>query len=799
MKRKQFILVAGVDWLEFKIKFEFQCLERLDQLKSKHAGAPLRFTLFNFLTGEVKVMDFSSRGSAVKPVVIKKYFPANISDYRYSRENSDLFVEFIGSTENKLSITDVYDYVIRIGKENPGELFEMSWFNSPVSADHAAFTLAFDYVYIDGKNTNIRSKKCLEPITKIDFVSPNRSTDEVAHFKNAFSVHGFIWLWHADKVDFHFDESNRESALILIKHINDLGFIPRENSVIDLIDYGPSVTSFYVQEKLPKKMWFSKTIRENQLYTFSMIRYAFLRYLERTSAFYLSKSTGVNVISNSLYSFTESEPPAGRNLPSIPNELRAINKFYSDYFNLPLDEEGRGYLVFTPDIREPILPSLKEAEQLRREQPRTIQRIVRPQLPASPRLIGPDIKPQGTQIFFVSGVDYTFNGISFFDKCKQRIANFLSNISTAGSPTFQFRIYDFETGIVTYLDTRSMNLPVLDNLCEPIRKSDYRTETDLFGKKQFVFNGRSNAMRMSDVYSDILRLGTELPGSLFELNFVCHCDESGPITTNFKEKLKSPGIDPLLSSTFDPDKITERILADEGNQELFDPSVATDFSNGIMSGSLLLTFQKALSQSARIYCWFYNSSDSVLKLMKAIVNGPFDLKPQQRRNSLPFIITSRQSLTELADDGQIPTAVAGYTVEEAYDIVIKLTNPDRSLRSVLEKISGKSSSPVVMKVRLGHLVYILGKILRASYLTHLARASKRHVYSGVPGIRTGFDSSAKGNYMAVNPVINKKFLNFFHAFFQLNVNEHEKNFYVCYESKNIWDTENFPDKKYEKE
>lgn len=799
MTRKQFILVAGVDWQEFKTKFEFQCLERMQQLRTKHAGAPLRFTLFNFLTGEVKVMDFSSQGSSMKPVMVKKFFPFNITEYEYTREGNDLSVEFIGSTDNKLSITDIYDYVIRIGIENPGELFEMSWFNVPVYADHAAFTRAFDHIYINHNRSNIRSKKCLEPLTEIDFISPNMSNGEVTNFKNAFSAEGVIWLWQADKADFPFDELNRESALVLVKHINDLGFIPVENTLIDLIQYDSALTYFYVQEKLPRKMWFSKKIKENQLYTFGMIRYVFFKYLERTSAFYLSKSTGVNVISNSLYSFTESESPAGRNLPSIPNDLRSLNKFYSDYFKLPLDDEGRGYLVFKEDIREPILPSLREAEQLRREQHRTIDRIVRPQLPESPRVIGPDIKPRGTQIFFVSGVDFTFNGINFFDKCKQRIANLLSNFSPAVSAIFQFRIYDFQSGIVTYLDTRSMNIPVIDNLCEAIRKSDYRQETDLFGKKQFVFKGRPNAMRMNDVYADIIKLGNELPESLYELNFVCHCDEGGPITTNFKEQLRSPGVDPLISSTFDPDKIADRFLADEGDQRLFDPSAATDFSNATMSGSLLHTVQRAFHSSARIHCWFYNTSDSVLKLMKAIVNGPFELKPQHRRNSLPFIITSRQAIPELDDDGQIPLAVAGYTIEEAYEIVIKLTNPDRSLKSVLEKISGNSSSPIVMKVRLGHLVFVLAKILRASYLTHLARATQKRVYSGVPGIRTGFDSSPKENYMVINPAINKKFLNFFHAFFKLNVNEHEKNFYVFYPSENEWDKENYPDKKYEKE
>lgn len=805
MPKRQFILVAGVDWGDFVIDFGKICENRMRILSNMHAGHELVFTIFDFRTGLVKSYEVTGSGQAKAPLVRKKFKPVKPGEYSRPDDWVHYEVLFTGKAKGKMSITDVYAEVQRIGKENPGELFEMSWFyltDGVSTIEQPLFIFTSQGNKLNKKGEKIRSPLDLDPKLDIDFVPPNMSAEQKTFFRAAFSEEGYIWLWNQWNYTRLFEYA--PLRLVLSRYVDTKGSAFRDEDLIDFSDLPAGSFDLHYRtlfEDIYRTHFYDYPGRLFTQAPYKTFRKVLYEDIEDSYPFLFSKASGVPVYGISAFSSSVPDADGPLSLFSVKGFSAEYHAAFARHLGIPVDPEGRNYLFFSDKIVPPPDTSFEELKKIYDDAhpPAPVQPppVPVPQFPLT--LPGGRIRREGLQHILVAGFDFTFSGIDFLASCRDRVTLLAGQYIKSGE-TAQFHIFDFTGGTIIHIDSRALDRPVTETAGQALSKSDFKTETDLFGQKEFVFDGRKQAMTMLSVYSMIIETGAHAPGSLKELSFFCHTDEQGPLTLNYTDEFFFISLDEdLKSPTIDPDRILERELRRAGEKKFFDPSVKWDFSNFLLSSRREAeSFRSAWHRAPDIRFWFYQASESVAMLIKAVVDGERKMKPG-RGQSAGFI-SQEQALPgpPVENPFPVPGSLAGFKDNEVFNIVIELRHPDKRLRHLMKRITGKDQSPVKMKERLGHLVYVLGKIMRASYMAHLAKASGKTVHAGIPGLVTDFVVSRQEPFKQADVAAFRKYYAFFNTYFRIEADE-IKGYYAAYTPERIWDDENFPGEEYREE
>jgi hypothetical protein len=269
---------------------------------------------------------------------------------------------------------------------------------------------------------------------------------------------------------------------------------------------------------------------------------------------------------------------------------------------------------------------------------------------------------------------------------------------------------------------------------------------------------------MLAVYLRIFDIGFKLPGKLMELSFFSHANESGPRLLNYFEELNnsSPaGKQPAVS--FDPEEVLRRTPQPSNEKLFYDPSPLYDFGNLLMSNDpARKSFVSAWHAQGITRVWGYHSTSGLYRLMRAVVQSK-DYSP------------------------------SGLT----FETVLTLKNPERSVRFLLHRITGDEHGPVRIKVKFGHILYVLSTILKSSYMYHLAQYSERSVYAGLPGTFASFESGAASDLMKIDIKAFGKYVGFFQNYFDFKADP-EKRGYSEYVKKNSWDKKDYPGTAYKR-
>jgi hypothetical protein len=792
MARKQFILVAGVDWLNFTIDYGLFCENRMRILLRNHAGSALKFTILNFAKGTITTVETERPGVSTTKTE-KKFKPILAKEYRIDPEFPG-DPDFIGKAKGKMSVVDVYKAVQQIGKDSPGELVEMSWFYRGMY--HSYPDLTHTYQYLEDRSYYLRSPESLDPDFYLDFAPQNMNRtkkdgkkSDFENFTSAFSSDGYIWLWGGYLIPSYAGETDFELFKALEKSLGAILYtgIP-DTSLIDISGFTASQyerlsdrlelhfyltlreekTEFtFLPDLLEKRTPFPREFLVDKV-PFSFIKY-FISGVESSAGVALMHATKIKTYAASEYLPDEPDDSSPTGLFHIPEKFGSYIDFFRTYYNIKTDPEDRLYMEYTaaftgvdrPRVYDFFIPKFKIPDEPKKPEllPEQIDREFR------------ELKLQGHQFIFVAGVDFVSNDndrIDFYQLCIDRVkvcmdkyVNFLP---------IQFQILDFTSGTVSYIDSRMITkTPLKVKLYKSIDPAkDYDLKKDQSGFEQRFFRGKEGVMRVNEIYDRIVDIGRRNPGKLVELSFFSHGNEQGPLLTNYLDPATEFKPGKKARSNFRPDEILRNELLSVREKALFDLSVLFDFESAL-SGIPSFTefFKKAWYQDAEIYAWGYTTTPNLSLLMQALLRENINI------------------------------------TERSLDDIIVLKNPSRGIRQLLKRITGEEHSPLRVKVRVGHVIYVLSQILQSSYMYHLAKNSGHGVWGGVPGCFSDFKEGMNSQQMKIGPEF-KKYRVFFAVFFNFTMIV-QGNLsgipvsapgYMFYPVDPGWDNKDFPGEKY---
>lgn len=172
----QVLLVAGFQYENPREDNVVYCKHRMDYLWRKRPN--LLCSIFDVARG-LLIQKSGKKGTWT---TVKTFSPVTLA-------NNYTGKLFHKNTAGVISITDVYDFIIEIGKTNPGSLVEFSvfshgWFEGPIlvnSNDTSSGPLR------DPDDKDGRSLK--------DFSPSNMTPARLSHFQSAFAPDGISWMW----------------------------------------------------------------------------------------------------------------------------------------------------------------------------------------------------------------------------------------------------------------------------------------------------------------------------------------------------------------------------------------------------------------------------------------------------------------------------------------------------------------------------------------------------------------------------------------------------------------------------
>jgi hypothetical protein len=152
------------------------------------ATAP-RFVLFDVKSGLVRTRIATPPKGGWAWKEIARFQPVGPANYRAGPGRPHVFNN---DQAGRMSITDVYEHVRKLGKAEPGSLAELSflshgWVGGPIlvnSDESAAFRIRADR---DPNDKYARMSK--------DFGAPTMDATALADFRAAFAADGLVWVW----------------------------------------------------------------------------------------------------------------------------------------------------------------------------------------------------------------------------------------------------------------------------------------------------------------------------------------------------------------------------------------------------------------------------------------------------------------------------------------------------------------------------------------------------------------------------------------------------------------------------
>lgn len=803
MATKQFMLIAGVDFIDFEIDFGALCKLRVNELIDLHKGtAELRFLIFDFQRGTVTTI-LVPAGIGVKTETIDQRFdPITINDYPDFQKGSQGNL-ISADIKDKLSITDVYAEMIALGKASPGTLIEWSLFSRGPGI--LAYSLGDDAVHGSKKLFNklpkgSRDPEDLDMYFGRDFAPPRMSEQDLTNLRNAFHQDGYGWMWSDDwnaNVPDPVVDAILKTSEIYDPALPDEVFVKLE---MDPDHNNPLSAIVLVENILPaaevKKMFSSTKGKTKQIiFNFEIPLGALRRNicgLNNYKARSLAQSFGVKVYAV-FDTFSVRYAPLNNELPTVSIYSESTYSSLKKMLHMR-DDLRKGYFAHEPHLKRCITPvfdpaifkNRKYAEDFKTPPAKKSTPLV---LPALPKPTHPffRLSEYSRHYVFVTGVDYLNRGIDYKKKALHRINLLLAN--DVSRESCLFHILDFASGTVAYCEveytdgTKTVSdFEVstfnrfarvrfsVDDLIkfDPVKNdtSMYTTETDGMGNtKTFLREQNASIMNMDFVYGRIIEVGKKAPGKLIEFSFFTDGDETGPKPVNqlTRDEIRTRGLANVKNRAITQDDFTaiEKKLA---NYICHDPE--PNFSVELFDDENTKLFNNAFHERAITWCWGYEIDPDLRKLMKAMLE-------------------SKEYLAGNLKD----------------DTLITLRNPTPRMRLFAQRVAGLLSKrevpPVKIEIPFGNLLYLFADIMKSSYMYAIAVFSQKEAYGPLPGIRILPEIENDFALFVADP-LDKKISAFYKTHFGLDFDS-EKRGYGRYVHNFPWDASNLAGIRIEEE
>ncbi|NOT46927.1 MAG: hypothetical protein HOP17_04155 [Acidobacteria bacterium] len=183
LKMKRFLFVASFDHEDATHNLRGYCINRIKRILRKTRGADtdpsINFTLFDIKEGKIKSFDVSG----------KKRVWADVSTFTPVTRANYTGRVFDKSPSGVMSITDVYDFIRNIGRNDPGTVQELNffghgWHGGPILVNSK-----------DNSGTAARDPNDKDGRSLKDFKAPNMNATALSELSLAFASDGFTWLW----------------------------------------------------------------------------------------------------------------------------------------------------------------------------------------------------------------------------------------------------------------------------------------------------------------------------------------------------------------------------------------------------------------------------------------------------------------------------------------------------------------------------------------------------------------------------------------------------------------------------
>jgi hypothetical protein len=699
MRRFAFVLPWNYTIFE---SFELEDLEK-KILSENLRKDELMFTIFDFSKGTITTKVYEKDGKALTPTIEERHKPFNGKESKKKRDQK--FAQ--------LSKRDVYNFIVQIGKTNPGEFYGVSF--SADQIDQTTFAIDEGGPYESSLDPDLNYLK------QDDFGIRKMGFENLTYFKKAFNPNAINIVFalipihnpYHDLIDLVSDSRKPlEDAMTL--DLSKIGLPFRKG------DFSSFMKKNFQQNDI-KKIPFS-AVKSLFCYAIkSQYAFALAAASERITYSNVPGSTVTNIYFNN-YRFKSSEKNKVEELEQTIHNERTI-RFYQKYMDF--EDVYEGFLLLPYDPKYTCNFPIEKPIDLELIKPPKISRELH------------------DHYIFICGIDYKITGLTFdFTKaCDTKMNDIFAIPSTA--PRLVFHIFDFLKGEKrTKIATQQKDLTYvvteeepgeLDTFAPVKISRDYKILSNDFGENENYFvnekffreKSEKYLLTISRVYELILLhinapnpATLPLPGEIKEICFFSHGNEKGPILFNADYKRFLSMEDAPPEKRKEP---FERWLDPEAadmNLPLFDLQNSDDKNT--------LALRNALAENVIITMYGCNSNVAFLKLIKSIVESD-----EYKKGGL-----------------------------EA-DTLITLKNPGRILKHFLKDHTGlekdSESTPLKWKYRLGDLLLFFKDVLCSSYMMNFSITADRPTYGGLPGLNTYIAETDDGGLISVDPEFKKYF------------------------------------------
>ncbi|MGB7069897.1 MAG: hypothetical protein WBD22_10415 [Pyrinomonadaceae bacterium] len=340
VKQKQIILVAGFDYEDPNHLMNSYCHNRIERILRQKRGnrtdPSLTFTLFD--VGAGKVRTFNVSGNKRVWADTTTFTPVTAANYTGKT--------FDKSPSGVMSITDVYEFLRKQGKSNPGSVQELSFF---AHGSHVGPILVNSYdttpshPFRDSNDKDGRAHK--------DFAPPNMDSAATKELEAAFAPTGFIWLWGCVFAAAPFQVLHRlfKNRAYKSGKIKDTDIVKFEFERTHADQFFAAVPTFFpaaIGGTFP--LVFNRTFKQVKEFFQQLI---FNGYCGQIALNANRKCFGALPGTYSEYDPKKSFLPLmlvpRAKPPGSADFTRQVN-FYRKHMGMKLDPEGRGYGMYVP-------------------------------------------------------------------------------------------------------------------------------------------------------------------------------------------------------------------------------------------------------------------------------------------------------------------------------------------------------------------------------------------------------------------------------------------------------------------
>lgn len=357
---KRFILCAGFGYEFSREPFRKFCETRQKLILDGNApGEDVSIQLFDVASGTVTTTEQIWRGgkpSRAPPKKEQKFEPVTRKMYDRPPPGEKEW-QFKDSQRGIMSITDIYDAIISIGRGDPNSLVEVSIFSHAVYMGPILVNSRDDgfVAPVPGANPNqriplddgARDPDDYDGRGSKDFIAPNMVPKKLQAFRSAFTPKGYVWIWGCNfpkvinKVLRLVERNPRYSAAI-----TDDAVLSFNGLKADEIESFLVLNNFFELDR-------GKLLRTRKCeVSFGMVKDALWAGTAGCYAYKVATVARIRAL-GALYG-TFADFYAGT------PELMAINidtlphvSFYKRHFNFRTDSENRNYGIFEPEVLAP--------------------------------------------------------------------------------------------------------------------------------------------------------------------------------------------------------------------------------------------------------------------------------------------------------------------------------------------------------------------------------------------------------------------------------------------------------------